>query len=62
MIIFPRFKNKKNGKYYDVIDSCLNATNANNGQIMIIYQSIDGTSKYCREEKEFLEKFEKVEE
>lgn len=41
---------------YWKVDECINATNANDGQQMIIYRNADGM-KFVREVNEFYEKF-----
>lgn len=48
---------KKTGNKYFVTGEAINATNANDGQVMIIYTNADGKT-FVREKKEFLEKFE----
>ena len=45
----------KTGNLYKLIDIILDVTNATEGRLMIIYQGNSG--KYCREAKEFFEKF-----
>ena len=52
------YRNKKKGTIYYVTGSCINCTNAQDGQLMILYT--DGENNFCREEKEFYEKFEIV--
>jgi hypothetical protein len=44
------------GTEYFVTGTCINATNAQDGQIMILYMNADG-NKYCREHDEFNIKF-----
>lgn len=52
-----RYRNKKTGKiYWIVAKGVINATNNNDGQIMIMYE--DDEHIFVREEKEFYEKFE----
>jgi len=61
--IAGKYKHKKSGKIYDACvsdDMIINTTNANDGQIMVIYT--DGEKFFVREITEFLEKFEKVKE
>ncbi len=53
-----KYKNKKKGTLYDVIGRCINCTNSEDGQKMIIYTN--GELTFVREEKEFYEKFELV--
>jgi len=48
--------NNKNKKIYTVTGKCTNATNAQDGQIMIKYLNDNG-EEFVREEKEFKEKF-----
>ena len=52
------YRNKKKGTIYYVTGGCINCTNAQDGQRMILYT--DGENNFCREEKEFYEKFEIV--
>ena len=52
------YRNKKKGTIYYVTGRCINCTNAQDGQRMILYT--DGENNFCREEKEFYEKFEIV--
>lgn len=49
----------KTGKYYQVIGLAENCTNANDGQIMVIYRPNDpfSTSTYVRDYNEFISKF-----
>lgn len=49
------FIHKKTGNKYVVIGECLNCTNAQDGQEMVIYFRNDLT--FVREKTEFLEKF-----
>lgn len=57
-----KVKHKKTGDIYNVIGTCINATNANDGDVMIIYQKItpNASITFVRERKEFLQKFESV--
>jgi len=50
------FIHKKTGNRYMVIGECLNCTNANDGQEMVIYTNSD-YKVFVRERAEFLEKF-----
>lgn len=57
------YKHKKSGRYYEVVSkNIINATNINDGQVMIMYigEKKDGSGKgvFVREVNEFLEKFE----
>jgi hypothetical protein len=56
--MIQRYKNKKNGNYYRVIGEVTNATNKQNGEIMIYYT--DEVQSFVREKIEFYEKFEVV--
>jgi hypothetical protein len=49
------FIHRKTGNKYVVVGECLNCTNAQDGQEMVIYFR-DGRT-YVREKAEFLEKF-----
>ena len=56
------WKNKKNQKMYVVLGRMINATNAQDGQLMVRYRPVpyeDG-AEYCRSREEFLEKFERA--
>jgi len=53
------WKNIKNQKLYAVTGKCTNATNAQDGQIMIRYLNDKG-EEFVREEKEFREKFKEI--
>jgi hypothetical protein len=55
------YKNKKNGNLYIYHGEIINATNKNDGQVMILYGSMKEGKKFVREKKEFFEKFEKLE-
>ena len=50
------YKHKKTGNLYWKVGECINATNANDGQPMIIYRHADGMM-FVREVNEFYEKF-----
>ena len=54
-----KYKNKKTGEIYELLDHALNATNGHAGQAMTIYAK-EGNydTVYVRESKEFNEKFE----
>lgn len=53
--------NKKTGDKYRVFDETINATNAQNGQLMVAYRNVLNTSKtFVREVNEFLEKFRSI--
>lgn len=55
-----KWEHKKTGKIYTVTGIGVNCSNKNDGEIIVIYERCGIT--YVREEKEFHEKFEKVEE
>lgn len=52
------WKNKKTEKEYRGLGTVVNATNAEDGQVMVLYRDRGGDQRYVREQKEFLEKFE----
>ena len=57
------FKNKKKGTLYKLIGTAINCTNAQDGQIMLIYEPIEQTNEhlvFVRERNEFYEKFEQI--
>lgn len=52
------YQNKKNGKTYKLLcNSVRDATNATDGRIMVLYESVETGQKFVRETKEFDEKF-----
>ncbi|SJZ65460.1 hypothetical protein SAMN02745174_01192 [Cetobacterium ceti] len=53
------WRNKKNGKLYEVLSTAINATNKDDGVIMVLY-TIDNRL-FVREYNEFLVKFERSE-
>lgn len=57
-----KFRNLKNGKIYDVIrEDVINCTNANDGEVMILYKNMDYPDKiFVREKSEFYVKFVEV--
>lgn len=57
-----KFRNKKNGNIYDVIrEDVINCTNANDGEIMVLYKNDNSPDKiFVRERNEFYIKFEEV--
>lgn len=57
-----KFLNKKKQIVYELIDFCINATNEQDGQRMILYKRIeeDMPQLYVRSETEFFEKFEEI--
>jgi len=54
-------KHIKTGKIYEIICRCINATNSENEKEMVIYKDQE-QFLFVRESKEFLEKFEMIEE
>ena len=57
-----KYRNKKTGKFYFIEHYyVINATNANDGQAMILYRNELG-GLLVRERTEFFEKFEEVNE
>lgn len=56
------YKNIKKGSLYKVLRfDVINCTNANDNQIMVLYQSMDEPNKiFVREINEFKIKFEKI--
>ena len=55
-----KFINNKNKSYYYVKGIIVNATNNVDGQVMIMYSVVGDTRSFCREYKEFFEKFTEV--
>jgi len=57
-----KFKNIKNGNIYEVIrEDVINCTNANDGEIMVLYRSDNYPDKiFVREKNEFYVKFVKI--
>ena len=57
------YRNNKNKKLYEILtEDLINCTNANDGQEMVLYVSLEAAEKkFCREKKEFFEKFTKAE-
>lgn len=58
------YKNNKTGDLYEVIEFAINATNAQDGQEMVIYkkffqkpQDLGNEQKFVREKNEFFNKF-----
>ncbi len=52
------WRNNKNKKLYTVTGKCINATNKDDGKVMIKYLNYKG-EEFVREEEEFLTKFTK---
>lgn len=57
-----KYRNIKNGNIYEVIrEDVINCTNANDGQIMVLYKSEKYPDKiFVREINEFNIKFQKI--
>ena len=55
--IIGYFKHIKTGKIYNAVGCAINATNANDGQTMVVYRN-DDNNYFTREINEFKEKFE----
>ena len=53
-----KFRNKKNGMIYTYIDEVINCTNAQDGQVMILYTK--DNLLFVREKEEFFQKFERI--
>lgn len=57
------WKNKKNGKVYEVLQEALDCTNRRDGEKVFVYQPIEKRDLYfVREQEEFFKKFERTEE
>lgn len=50
------YKNKKNGKLYTYLNTCINATNSLDGQQMVLYTK--DNLLFVREKSEFFNKFD----
>lgn len=50
------YKNKKNGKLYTYLNTCINATNSLDGQQMVLYTK--DNLLFVREKNEFFNKFD----
>lgn len=58
------FQNKKTKNYYKLLGTVINTTNAQDGQVMFVYEPIkqdEDKLTFVRDRKEFLEKFELIE-
>ena len=57
-----KYRNIKNGNFYEVIrEDVINCTNANDGQIMVMYKSLEHPELlFVREKSEFYIKFQEV--
>ncbi len=51
------YKNRKTGEFYIYDKEVINATNENDGQVMILYSAMKTGQTFVREKKEFFEKF-----
>lgn len=57
------WKNKKNGKSYEVLEEAIDCTNERDGLEVFIYRPVDQREKFfVRAKEEFLQKFELLEE
>lgn len=54
------FRHKKTGNIYTIIDTAINCTNFQDGQVMVIYKN-NNNQIFVREIKEFNDKFERIE-
>lgn len=54
------YKNNKTKELYKPIGHCINATNGQAMQVMVLYSDTNG-KMFCREETEFYKKFTKIE-
>jgi hypothetical protein len=57
----PLYQNIKRGTVYEIIGGCVNRTNAQDGQRMILYRRVGETEIQSRETHEFYRKFFEVE-
>ena len=56
-----KYRNLKKDTVYEVLQTdVINCTNAQDGQRMVLYTN--GELTFCREENEFYQKFEKIDE
>jgi len=56
-----KYIHNKSGKTYQVItNKVINTTNAQDGQTMVLYSTLDGSITYVREIEEFIQKFKPV--
>lgn len=53
-----QFRNKKNSLIYKYMGECINCTNQQDGQLMVLYTKDD--LLFVREKQEFFDKFEPV--
>ena len=51
------YRNNKTGNLYRVIGTVTNTTNAQDGQIMYLYKSVNNGMSFVREVEEFKNKF-----
>ena len=54
------FRHKKTGNIYTIVDTAINCTNSQDGQVMVIYKN-NNDQIFVREIREFNDKFEKIE-
>jgi len=52
--------NIKTKNIYYVVDTCINATNEQDGNLMVIYTRAENMELFCREYSEFMIKFRKT--
>ena len=57
----PLYQNIKTGHKYELVGGCINRTNAQDGQRMILYRRVGESELHCREITEFYGKFFEVE-
>lgn len=55
-----KYKHNKTGNIYTALEYVFNATNKDDGVIMVVYQSDKDGRKYVRELSEFIVKFSKI--
>ena len=65
VVQFGDYENLKNGRRYSVLDYATNATNAQDGDSMVIYVLTETAhyptrTLYVRNSEEFLQKFKKL--
>jgi len=55
------YKHNKTGHCYKLVETCINATNKDEGKVMVIYRSVEGPEiTFVRDLNEFNEKFTKI--
>lgn len=55
-----KYLHRKSNKIYTLLCTCINCTNAQDGQIMVMYMNNEGML-FVREQSEFIKKFIKIE-